>query len=196
MKKSSYFTALAAACSLLCLATPASAVVINVLGNSNPWNALSSTGDGLAPPSFAVSAGATVAWTATGTVNTGGSNPSAGPDGNTPLVSHNAQNGVSGLTNINQGALIGVWSTGAAFVMGAGGSVVAPAGATALYMGIMDDGFYVPGWDNNVGSFDVTIAQSGGGGGGTGVPDSGSTLALMLIPLGLMFLSGSKLIRV
>jgi hypothetical protein len=181
MKITKHLTALAAACSLLCMATPAGAVIINVAGNANPWNALASTGDGLNPPSVAVNAGQTVSVAASGTVNTGGSNPDAGPDGSAPVVSHAAQNGVGALT-ANQGALVGVWSTGAIFVIGTGGTWTAPAGATALYFGVMDSDTFVPSWNNNTGSFNADVNITG-----AGVPDYGSTLVLMLIGAGLLF---------
>ena len=63
------------------------------------------------------------------------------------------------------------------FFMGAGGTgqtIVAPAGSTRLFLGMMD-GF---GWDNNTGSFDVTIQSAT-----SSVPDSAeySWLAPMVV---------------
>jgi hypothetical protein len=179
MKITKLFTTLAAACSLLCMATPAGAVIINVVGNANPWNALAPTGDGLNPPSVGVSAGQTVSVAAGGTVDIG-LGP-VGPNGAAPVVSHAAQNGVGALV-ANQGALVGVWSTGAIFVIGTGGAWTAPAGATALYFGIMDSDTFVPSWNNNTGSFNADVNITG-----AGVPDYGSTLVLMLIGVGLLF---------
>jgi hypothetical protein len=181
MKITKYLTALAAACSLLCLATPASAVIVNVPGTSNPWAALGGSAEGgTAPVGVAVSAGDNISFSASGLVNWGFpvGGAGVGPAGDSPTTSHAAAGGVSALSNVNQSALIGVWSNGLAFVMGAGGAFVAPAGVTALYLGVMDNGNF----GDNTGSFsvDLNITPSG-------VPDFGSTLSLMVIGLGLMF---------
>lgn len=181
MKITKYLTALAAACSLLCLATPASAVIVNVPGTSNPWAAFGAAPDGgTAPVAVAIAGGDSINFTASGLVNWGWpiGGPGVGPAGDAPTTSHAAAGGVTGLSNVNQSALIGVWSNGLAFVMGAGGAFVAPAGVTALYLGVMDNGNF----SDNTGSFNVdyNITPSG-------VPDFGSTLSLMVIGLGLMF---------
>jgi hypothetical protein len=125
------------------------------------------------------------------------------------LFSHDAgaQNGISDIDGIGVDSLLGVFlgpgvPSGAApsaldfgtigftygslspvvdqvFYMGDGSaqSVVVPAGATRLYLGTMD-GF---GWDNNTGSFSVTLTNVT-----AAVPDAGSTMAMMGLAFGLV----------
>ncbi|MEQ1850758.1 MAG: hypothetical protein ABMA01_04110 [Chthoniobacteraceae bacterium] len=182
MKISKYITALAAACSLLCLATPASAVIVNVAGTANPWAAFGPAPDGGTAPTFigGLAAGDNITFTASGLVNWGFpvGGPGVGPAGAAPQVSHGAAGGVTALNNVNQSSLIGVWSNGVAFVMGASGGFVVPAGVSSLSLGTMDNG----NWSDNTGSFSVDYTKTA-----SGVPDFGSTLSLMVIGLGLMF---------
>jgi hypothetical protein len=75
---------------------------------------------------------------------------------NATLVGGNVNTAFSAPIN----SLIGVWEgsgVGIPFEMGASGSAVVPAGATELFLGSMD-GYQ---WNNNLGSFQVTIPDGG-----------------------------------
>lgn len=173
---------LLASVSALVLGASANATTFNVPGTSDPWLAGQPDGtpassNDVAPgqsPVFAgsFSAGAVICWTADGFVlnypGTGGFDPNGDPNW---IQGHDAgaENGISNIV-APLNSLIGVWyggGIGTTFFMGSSGSATVPAGATDLYLGTMD-GYE---WNNNSGSFNVTV-------GVCGVPDSGSTMLL------------------
>ena len=158
-----------------------------------------------------VTAGSTITWSATGLETNGAGFPFLGPNGDTGgisfgVIDHTAIGAQNGIADVFApvDALIGVFvgpgvpvdpapsgldfSTPAAqgysslspdlyqpFYMGdgTGKSVIVPVGATRLFLGVMD-GF---GWDNNLGGFQVDLQNV------QGVPDGGSTAALLLVGL-------------
>jgi hypothetical protein len=115
--------------------------------------------------------GSLISWTATGaTLNMPGT-PTGDPNGGVLTAYVATLSGESfpiPAETFPINSLVGVF-TGPGFAlpfeMGASGSYVVPAGATELYLGSMD-GYQ---WNNNVGSFNVTV---------NGVPDGGSTFAM------------------
>lgn len=197
---------------LLSFATTASAADVTVLGTDDIFLAGQSVvpdfagdpsnyggpGAGSLPPSINVTAGETLTISATGLVSccygtlVGGVGPDAnGPNGG-GYAGPQADN-ISGYGNVGAYTgtsmeLVGVFNVGGVWSIiqiGAADTLIVPAGATKLYLGLADAlGFVgVPGWYNdNSGSFDVQITA-------TPLP---ATLPLFAGGLGIIGLIGRR----
>ena len=155
-------------------ATHASAATLGFDAQANIFGAgLSSLpsaagGEGVLPPSLSVTGGQVLIISVSGSSNPGGGYPTAGPGGF--VTASNIMN-VTGSTigdwaSPNAMTVLGVFTgIGAGvdtlFAVGTGGTFVAPAGATAFYLGFADafafqgtSGYYA----DNVGQFTASIS--------------------------------------
>jgi len=128
-------------------------------------------GAGLLPVSINVHAGEILHLSATGTANCGvGCNPAGSGPGGDPEFGTSS---IAGYGNVGPYTgspgegfqLLGVFNAGSTwspFIIGAGGTFVAPSGATKLYLGL-PDGFSFQGppgaYNDNTGGFTVSVPE-------------------------------------
>lgn len=151
-------------------------------GTVNFDNGFTDTAPAQSPVGFAVTPGQTIVISdVTGAVNNvpggGGPGPLGGSDvGSEPFTTTGFTELVSGYSSLPINSLIGVFTgtgpdVGTAFVVGNGGSFLAPAGATDFYLATVD-GYQ---WNNNSGAFSALVA----------VPEP-ATWAMMLLGVGMI----------
>jgi hypothetical protein len=151
------------------------------VGNSITWDTgdIDSAGP-QSPTAIAVTAGETLTISyISGLVSNGSCCAAVGPTGGSPTGSDPFTATFTPLvtsfpTAFNLNSLLGLFngSSPSIFEIGDGGTFVAPAGATELYLGTADTYQY----NNNTGSFNVSV---------TGVPEPG-TWAMMVVGLGII----------